>query len=63
MTAESSHNQFQSRFSELGKVLACPACRGDLRIDGDRVVCESCGRGYPIVDGIPVLIMEQASRD
>ena len=40
--------------------LACPACLGDLRLDGERLVCAGCGRGYPIVDGIPVLI---AGRD
>ena len=60
MAAERSHSEFQSRFAELNNLLACPACRGDLRIDGERVVCESCGRAYPIVDGIPVLIAEQA---
>jgi uncharacterized protein YbaR (Trm112 family) len=41
--------------------LACPACLGDLRIEASgkaetRLVCAECGRGYPIVDGIPVLI-------
>ena len=36
--------------------LACPACLGELRLDGDRLVCAGCGRSYPIVDGIPVLI-------
>jgi uncharacterized protein YbaR (Trm112 family) len=36
--------------------LACPACLCALRLDADRLVCEGCGRGYPIVDGIPVLI-------
>lgn len=61
MTAELPNSQFQSRFAELAKVLACPACRGDLGIDGDRVVCGGCGRAYPIVEGIPVLIVEQAS--
>ena len=40
--------------------LACPACLDELRLDGERVVCTGCGRGYPIVDGIPVLIEERA---
>ena len=40
--------------------LACPACLGHLRLEGERLVCASCARGYPIVDGIPVLI---AGRD
>ena len=40
--------------------LACPACRGDLRLDTACIVCVACGRAYPIVDGIPVLIPNRA---
>jgi uncharacterized protein YbaR (Trm112 family) len=40
--------------------LACPACQGDLRLEGQSVVCVACGRRYPTVDGIPVLIVERA---
>jgi hypothetical protein len=40
--------------------LACPACYGDLRLEEARLVCVSCRRAYPIVDGIPVLIVERA---
>ena len=37
--------------------LACPACRGDLRADGDtKLTCESCGAAYPVLDGIPSFI-------
>jgi uncharacterized protein YbaR (Trm112 family) len=36
--------------------LACPACLGELRLDEARLLCASCGRAYPIVGGIPVLI-------
>jgi uncharacterized protein len=41
--------------------LACPACLGALRLETAVVVCSSCGRLYPIVDGIPVLIVERAA--
>ncbi|MGO9337736.1 MAG: Trm112 family protein [Terracidiphilus sp.] len=41
--------------------LACPVCLGALRLDGERLVCAGCGRGYPIVDGIPVLIGSRGS--
>jgi uncharacterized protein YbaR (Trm112 family) len=41
--------------------LACPACGGALRLEQDRLVCAVCGRGYPIVDGIPVLITERVA--
>jgi len=40
--------------------LACPACLGELRLDGERLHCAGCGRIYPIVDGIPVLIADRA---
>jgi hypothetical protein len=40
--------------------LACPACHAALRAAGSFLVCEGCGRRYPVVDGIPVLIAERA---
>ena len=40
--------------------LACPACLGNLRLDDARLICAGCRRAYPIVDGIPVLIVERA---
>jgi hypothetical protein len=39
--------------------LACPACHGDLRMEGARLVCVSCRRAYPIADGIPALIVAE----
>jgi uncharacterized protein YbaR (Trm112 family) len=40
--------------------LACPACYGELRLDGQRLLCIACRRAYAIVDGIPALIVERA---
>jgi uncharacterized protein YbaR (Trm112 family) len=59
MSADPSQNQFELKFAELRETLACPACLGELRLEGDRVVCAGCGRAYPIVDGIPVLVPQQ----
>jgi uncharacterized protein YbaR (Trm112 family) len=42
----------------LADQLACPACLGDLKLEESRLVCQSCGRAYPVVDGIPVLIAD-----
>ncbi|UWZ86248.1 Trm112 family protein [Occallatibacter riparius] len=58
MSADSSPSEFELRFAELRMLLACPVCQGELRIDGQSVVCVGCGRGYPIVDGIPVMIAQ-----
>jgi hypothetical protein len=42
--------------------LACPACLNDLCLEDACLVCVTCDRAYPIVDGIPVLIVERAER-
>ena len=44
-------------------VLACPADdnRPPLRQEGDTLVCDQCGRVYPIKDGIPILLPEEAT--
>ncbi len=40
-------------------LLACPVCRGGLRLEKSKLICTECGRAYPVVDGIPVLIAGQ----
>jgi uncharacterized protein YbaR (Trm112 family) len=44
------------------KDLACPVCHARLRFEPATVVCSGCGRTYPVVDGIPVLIPERADQ-
>jgi len=46
---------------ELLDILACPACRADVRLEGDRIVCTSCGLRYPVRDGIPIMLVEEAA--
>jgi uncharacterized protein YbaR (Trm112 family) len=41
--------------------LACPVCRQPLALDADALRCTGCGRRYPVVDGIPVLLADRAS--
>src|SRR2546428_9703432 len=37
--------------------LACPACRSELRTEGEaELICDACGASYPVVDGIPSFI-------
>jgi uncharacterized protein YbaR (Trm112 family) len=38
----------------------CPRCKGVLVIDADAVRCDACRLIYPVVDGIPVLLIEEA---
>jgi uncharacterized protein len=41
-------------------LLACPACLGALRLEEGKLLCAQCGRAFPVVDGIPVLIAGRA---
>ena len=45
---------------KLLEILACPACKTAVKLSADRLVCVQCGRGYPIRDGIPVMLIEEA---
>lgn len=45
---------------ELLEILACPACKAKVRLDGEELVCEGCGRRYPIEDGIPIMLVDAA---
>ena len=46
---------------ELLEILACPLCKADIKLEGDKIVCTKCGRRYPIHDGIPVMLIEEAA--
>ena len=48
--------------ARLLDLLRCPACRGVVRAheDGQGLVCVACGRIYPVVDGIPVMLVDEA---
>jgi uncharacterized protein YbaR (Trm112 family) len=41
-------------------LLVCPVCHGALMLKGDAIDCQGCGRRYPIVDGLPILIESRA---
>ncbi|HBR14675.1 MAG TPA: hypothetical protein DD723_03905 [Candidatus Omnitrophica bacterium] len=47
---------------ELLNILACPACRGDVELRDGKIFCRECGRKYPIKDGIPVMLVDEAER-
>jgi uncharacterized protein len=47
---------------ELLAILACPKCKGDIRLskDGNGLVCEACRLLYEIRDNIPVMLIDEA---
>lgn len=40
----------------LYDILACPVCKTAVARIADQIVCSSCGRRYPVVNGVPVLL-------
>lgn len=49
---------------ELLEVLACPKCKGDIRVSKDEksIVCDACRLVYEIRDGIPVMLIDEAKQ-
>ena len=45
---------------ELLEILACPVCKQPIREDGNWLVCPNCAKKYPVRDGIPVMLVEEA---
>jgi hypothetical protein len=42
------------------RTLVCPVCHAGLQLHEQTILCTGCGRRYPVVDGIPVLLAERA---
>lgn len=47
---------------ELLAILACPACKTDVKLEKGKIVCSKCGRKYPIKDGIPIMLIDEAGK-
>ncbi len=54
---------------ELLEILACPSCKKPVELksprDGDSaeswLVCTGCGLRYPIREGIPIMLIDEAA--
>ena len=47
---------------KLLDILACPLCKGNLHYqqDPEELICKTDGLAYPVRDGIPVMLEEEA---
>lgn len=49
---------------ELLQILVCPKCKGELehRTSGssETLVCTTCRLMYPVEDGIPIMLIDEA---
>ena len=50
--------------AELLEILVCPNDRGELdhELDPEVLVCRTCGYRYPVRDGIPVMLIDEAEK-
>jgi uncharacterized protein YbaR (Trm112 family) len=50
--------------AELLEILVCPNDRGDVDFleDEQVIVCRACGYRYPVRDGIPVMLIDEAEK-
>jgi uncharacterized protein YbaR (Trm112 family) len=49
---------------ELLDILACPKCKQPVKLNpaGSGLVCEACRLEYPIMDDIPVMLIDEARK-
>jgi uncharacterized protein len=47
---------------KLMAIIVCPKCQGKLTLEIEKswLLCESCQLAYPVEDGIPVMLIEEA---
>ena len=45
-------------------ILACPECQGPVEHKERRhlIVCAGCGLRFPVRDGIPIMLVDEATR-
>ncbi len=45
---------------ELLEILACPQCKESIEWKDDKLICKKCRKYYPMRDGIPVMLIDEA---
>ena len=45
---------------ELLNILACPACKADVVLKEEKIICTKCKKKYPIREGIPIMLIDEA---
>ena len=45
---------------KLLEILVCPDCKADVELRDDKICCTGCGKRYPIRDGIPIMLIDEA---
>ena len=50
--------------TKLLDILACPVCKGPLKLSADKteLISKGAGLAYPVRDGIPIMWVDQARK-
>ncbi len=50
--------------AKLLEILVCPVCKGPLvyKKPQQELICRPCRLGYPVKDGIPVMLEDEARK-
>jgi len=50
--------------TELIDILVCPVCHGELLAEegAQQLCCLPCGLAFPVREGIPVMLLDEAER-
>ena len=47
---------------ELGELLVCPTCRGELAEKAEGLACRRCGGFYRVENGIPIMLAGEKNK-
>jgi len=47
---------------KLLEILVCPICKGKLVLRKNELVCKADRLGFPVMDGIPVMLEDEARK-
>jgi len=59
-----SKGEHMAMSKELLDILACPQCKGDIRLNEkqDGLICDTCKLLYHIKDDIPIMLIDEATK-
>lgn len=47
---------------KLLDILACPKCKGNLKLNENSLICRQCKLRYRIEDDIPIMLIDEAEK-
>jgi hypothetical protein len=61
LSARARRGEVRGPLGTARAVLRCPVDQGELEFVKDVATCRSCGRSYPVVASVPILLVEAAT--